>query len=136
MEERRQSRRDVPTNAPNVGDTDAGQIEDEILAEEELERAHTGWRADDAPAETDVASNAPNVGELEADAEDAEGWVEMAADALEEMDAREQRRDQSYRSGGDDENPGFDHAMDSNAPKEADTPPKKRGGSRGQSDWN
>ena len=49
------------------------------------------------------------------------------------MEAREQRRDSTYRTGGDDYSPGID--TDSNAPKDMEMPRKKRQGSRGKSDW-
>ena len=51
------------------------------------------------------------------------------------MEAREQRRDSTYRTGGDDYSPGIDTDMDSNAPKDMEMPRKKRQGSRGKSDW-
>ncbi len=59
---------------------------------------------------------------------------EGAADAVLDMEAHEQRRDQTHRTGGDDYSPGVDTDMDTNAPKQQELPSKKRGGSRGKSD--
>jgi hypothetical protein len=56
-------------------------------------------------------------------------------DAILDMEAHEGRRDGKYNTGGDDQSPGIDTDMDANAPKDQELPLKKRGGSRGKSDW-
>jgi hypothetical protein len=134
---RRQPDRDVPTYSPHTGSFDDDPTDEGMWSEEELERARMGWRADDEQEEpaTSVPSNAPHVGDLDADVDDLDETLSDAADAIEDMAAREMRRDQSHRTGGDDLNPGFDSDVDSNAPKDADRPAKKGGGSRNKSDW-
>jgi hypothetical protein len=61
--------------------------------------------------------------------------TDEAADAIRDMEAHEERRDSKYNTGGDDLSPGIDTTIDANAPKEQELPLKKRGGSRGKSDW-
>jgi hypothetical protein len=61
--------------------------------------------------------------------------IEGAGDAVTSMEAREHRRDSTHRTGGDNYSPGIDTDIDSNAPKEQEMPDKKRGGSKGRSDW-
>jgi hypothetical protein len=75
------------------------------------------------------------VGDLEADVDELDDTLAEAADALTDMTTREMRRDQSYRTGGDDHNPGFDSEIDANGPKEDDMGGRKPAGSRGKSDW-
>ena len=135
---RRQPDRDIPTYSPQTGSFDNDPAEESMWSEEELERAQMGWRAEDDPEEPNVPSNAPDIQDayIELDPETVEDRLDEAADAIDEMAARERRRDQSYRTSGDDLNPGIDHAIDTNAPKDADRPTKKSGGSRGQSDGN
>jgi hypothetical protein len=128
----RQPDRDIPTYSPQTGDFDPDPADDDIWSEEEVERARMGWRAEDEQ-ETGLDDTSPTAN-LDTDVDDAE--LEEADDALTDMAAREMRRDQSYRTSGDDHNPGFDSDIDANAPKDADRPTKKSGGSRGQSDWN
>jgi hypothetical protein len=60
------------------------------------------------------------------DAADAEALVDGAEDAITEMVARERRRDQTYRTGGDDQDAGIDTEIDANAPKEQQLPLRKR----------
>jgi hypothetical protein len=90
-----------------------------------------GWRAEDE--QEPLLDDTTPAANLNTDVDEEE--LEEADDALTDMAAREMRRDQSYRTGGDDHNPGFDSDLDANAPKDADRPPKKQAGSRGQSDW-
>ena len=118
--ERRQREDDPGRDARYVSLSDA---EGEMWSEEEVERVQMGWRADDAPPEADDADDDP-----EAD-------LDLAADALTDMDAHEMRRDQYHRTSGDDHHPGFDTEIDSNAPKKDDMPHKRKAGHRGQSDW-
>ena len=124
--ERRQREDDpgqnVPNNVPDASDRDTDPT-DEMWSDAELERVSIGWRADDVPPEAND------------DGDDTEDDLDLAADALANLDAREMRRDQYHRTGGDDKNPGFDTEIDSNAPKKDDMPRKKRGGNKGQSDW-
>ena len=47
--------------------------------------------------------------------------------AITNMVAHEQRRDATYKTGGDDHDPGIDSEIDSNAPKELQLPPNKGG---------
>jgi len=70
-----------------------------------------GWRAEDDEDNEDR--------EDELASEDDE-LVEEALDALTDMEAREERRDQYYRTGGDDFSPGIDTDVDANAPKQLD----------------
>ena len=65
-------------------------------------------------------------GELPVDAEEAEMQVDGAQDAVTEMVAHERRRDQTYRTGGDDLDPGINEQIDDNAPKELELPLRKR----------
>ena len=44
--------------------------------------------------------------------------VDEAENAITEMEAHEQRRVGTYKSGGDDESPGIDTDIDSNAPSD------------------
>jgi hypothetical protein len=128
---RREPDRDIPTYSPQTGEFDPNPADDGMWSEEEFERAHMGWRAEDEQ-ETLLDDTTP-AANLNTDVDEEE--LEEADDALTDMAAREMRRDQSYRTGGDDHNPGFDSDLDANAPKDADRPPKKQAGSRGQSDW-
>jgi hypothetical protein len=132
---REQNHSGARTDVTRRGNQNPQAADDELLTEEELERAHTGWRAED---EQDKPDSLPEIDNLRADTEDLEDTdeLDMADDAVTDMSAREMRRDQSYRTGGDDHSPGIDSEMDSNAPKQDDMRKKKRGGSRGQSDWN
>lgn len=57
--------------------------------------------------------------------------IDEAADAIEDMEAREARRDGKHDTGGDDRSPGIDTTIDANAPKELNLPPDERGGSHG-----
>lgn len=54
-------------------------------------------------------------GSASADEEDV--LVDEAENAITEMEAHEQRRVGTYKSGGDDESPGIDTEVGSNAPK-------------------
>jgi len=60
-------------------------------------------------------------------AEESEDLLDEADDAVISMEARERRRDSAYKTGGDDQDPGIDSEIDSNAPKELQKPPRKRG---------
>jgi hypothetical protein len=131
MTERRRDERDVPTNAPHVGDLDTTGADVEMLTDEELERAQMGWEGEDE--RRSVPSNAPNVGDLEADADDVENLMEKAEDAIIDMEAREMRRN-DFRTPGDDHAPGVDYRE--NAPKQDEMNKRKPAGNRGQSDWN
>jgi hypothetical protein len=123
-QKRRQSDNDLDRDAPNKSSQDDGSdVAEEMWSEAEVEQVRMGWRADDVQPEADDADD------------DTEGDLDLAADAITDMDAREMRRDQYHRTGGDDHNPGFDNEIDSNAPKEDDLPRKRTAGSRGQSDW-
>ena len=135
---RRQTDRDIPSYSPQTGSFENDPVDEGMWSEEELERASMGWRAEDDPEEPTVPSNAPDIeaAYIDIDPDNVEDALDEAAEAIDEMATRERRRDQSYRTGGDDLNPGFDSDMDSNAPKDADRPAKKSGGSRNQSDWN
>lgn len=44
--------------------------------------------------------------------------IDDAEKAIEQMKARERRRDGSYDTGGDDQSAGIDNRMNANAPKE------------------
>ncbi len=57
---------------------------------------------------------------IDLDTDDPVDTVDSAADEVEEMVAREQRRDGKYRSGGDNTSAGIDADLDSNAPKKDD----------------
>jgi len=63
------------------------------------------------------------------DADEAERLLSEANDAVISMVERERRRDGTYDTAGDDHDPGIDLEIDSNAPKELQKPPKKRGAS-------
>lgn len=53
--------------------------------------------------------------------------TDEAADAVQTMEAHEERRDGKYSTGGDDHSAGVDTNINANAPKELDLPPNKRG---------
>lgn len=86
----------MATQTPHTGDSDKQSRDDES---ERITRNN--------PAE-DIAS----------DDDDTEELLEEAGDAVTDMEAREMRRDQKYRTGGDDYSPGIDTGIDANAPKE------------------
>jgi hypothetical protein len=88
------------------------------------------WQAEDD--EEELAARGREMAE---EPDETEDMADGAADALADMEAHEQRRDQYYSTGGDDQSPGVDTDMNANAPKEQDMPRKRRNGSRGQSDW-
>lgn len=55
--------------------------------------------------------------EQEAEAVDPTEQIDGVEEALQDMVAHERRRDQDYRTTGDNTNPGVDVDIDSNAPK-------------------
>ena len=103
-------------------DTDS----DEILTDQELQRAYLDARAEEEKSRLE-AGRSPDETDEEAVEEEL---LEEAEDAITEMEARERRRDTMHRTGGDDHSPGIDTDMDANAPKELGFAPGKRGANR------
>jgi hypothetical protein len=60
------------------------------------------------------------------DAEEADALLDQADDAVNSMEAHERRRDATYRTGGDDHDPGINEEIDDNAPKDKQLPLRKR----------
>lgn len=103
-----------PDNGPGVNDLIRRSTRDEVWNEADYDEERVeNWQRDDT-----------------------EDLIPGAEDEITDMEARERRRDGTYRTGGDDQSPGIDTEMDSNAPKDQELPRSKRGGSRGKSDWN
>ena len=107
MDKRRQKPQPKPENPPRWGNVQSKDDEDLVEG---------------------VASRG-----VQSDAHDSAERTEGAEDAITDMEAHEKRRDSTHRTGSD--HYGIDTDMDSNAPKEQELPRKKRGGSRGHSDW-
>ena len=110
-------------DAPYMGDFQASV--DENWSDEELERANTGWQAEDVQA----SNQTPESDDIVTEDDEV---LDEAGEALTAMQAHELRRGQ-FHTPGDDENPGIDHTE--NAPKQDNMPDKKAGGSRGKSDF-
>lgn len=100
--------------------TEQQQIHDEQSARKQADVAAADARQNDEPFET------ANVDET----------LAAADDAVTDMEARERRRDQGYRSGGDDQDSEINDTIDQNAPKESQIANKPTNGSRNRSDWN
>lgn len=95
------------------------QIHGEQSARKQADVAAADARKNDEPFET------ANVDET----------LAAADDAVTDMEARERRRDQDYRSGGDDLDPEINDTLDQNAPKQSQIANKPTNGSRNKSDW-
>jgi hypothetical protein len=97
-------------------------------------RSDNSERREDIEARRE-ADQTSDVTDLRDETDDQEYMIEGTEDAVTAMEARESRRDDTYRTGGDNYNPGVDLDIDYNGPKDSGMPRKKRGGSRGKSDW-
>src|SRR5262249_47716511 len=99
---------------PRQKPQEQADYEDDLREDTERQAEDLGLNLQDAPIE------------------DLEGRIEGVEDAVAHMEAREKRRDTAYNTGGDDHSPGIDTDMDSNAPKELQFSPEKRGGKHGK----
>jgi len=136
QDKRENRNRDSQTNVTHTGGLNPQPVDEEALTEEELERAHMGWSAEDETQEQNMPDTVPEIDNLQVNVEESEDELAAAEDAITDMSAHEMRRDQSHRTGGDDHSPGVDLDVDFNAPKQDDMRKKKPGGGRGRSDWN
>jgi hypothetical protein len=125
--DKREPNNTLAETEPYTTDLDTGWTaqDDATLAEEELERASTGWDSD----ETEPPDSLPEFDDLR---ESEESYPEEAEGAVNDMVARELRRN-GLRTSGDDLSPSID--TDVNAPKRDQMPDRKNGGSRGRSDF-
>jgi hypothetical protein len=83
-------------------------------------------RADSGQLPIEPVDEAELTNDARVNAEEADNLLEQADAAVTAMTAHERRRDQTYRTTGDDHDPGIDEAIDDNAPKDKQLPLRKR----------
>jgi hypothetical protein len=83
-------------------------------------------RADEGQLPIEPVDEMELTNDARVDGEEADALLDQADDAVTSMTAHERRRDQTYRTSGDDHDPGIDEAIDDNAPKDKQLPLRKR----------